>query len=59
LGRRSTRRGSKIAGNFGDDVVDIQKALVRLAGALLSITHEDSRDVGFLRQAALGRMALD
>ena len=49
----------EIAGNFGDDAVDIQKARVRLAGALLSIAHEDSRDVGVLKQAALERMALD
>jgi len=49
----------EIAGNFGDDPVDIRKARVRLAGALLSIAHEDSRDVGILKQAALERMALD
>jgi hypothetical protein len=49
----------EIAGNFGDDAVDVQKARVRLAGALLSIAHEDSRDVGVLKQAALERMALD
>ena len=49
----------KIAGHFADDAVDIQKARVRLAGALLSIAHEDSRDVGVLKQAALERMALD
>ena len=41
------------------DPVDIQKARVRLAGALLSIAHEDSRDVRVLKQAALERMALD
>jgi hypothetical protein len=49
----------EIAGNFGDDAVDIQKARVRLAGALLSIAHEDSRDVGVLKRAPLERMALD
>jgi len=49
----------EIAGNFGDDAIDIQKARVRLAGALLSIVHEDSRDVGVLKQAALERMAQD
>jgi hypothetical protein len=49
----------EIADNFGDDAVDIQKARVRLAGALLSIAHEDSRDVGVLKQAALERMVLD
>jgi hypothetical protein len=49
----------EIAGDFGDDAIDIQKARVRLAGALLSIAHEDSRDVEVLKQAALERIALD
>jgi hypothetical protein len=49
----------QIAGNFGDEPGDIEKARLRLARALLSIAHEDSRDVGVLRQAALEQMALD
>ena len=49
----------QIAGNFGDEPGDIEIARHRLARALLSIAHEDSRDVGVLRQAALERMALD
>jgi len=49
----------QIAGNFGDEPGDIEKARLRLARALLLIAHEDSRDVGVLRQAALERMALD
>jgi len=49
----------QIAGNFGDEPADIDKARLRLARALLSIAHEDSRDVGVLRQAALEQMALD
>jgi hypothetical protein len=49
----------EISGNFGDDAVDIQKVRIRLAGALLSIAHEDSRDVEVLKQAAFERMALD
>ena len=48
-----------IAGNFGNDVVDAEKARVRLAEALLSIADEDSRDVEVLKRAALQRMALD
>src|SRR5262249_57627480 len=32
---------------------------LRLARALLSIAHEDGRDVGVLRRAALEQMALD
>ena len=48
-----------IAGNFGDDPPDIEKARNRLARTLLSVADDDSRDVGILRQAALERMALD
>jgi len=49
----------QIESNFGDEPGDIEKARLRLARALLSIAHEDSRDVRVLRQAALERMALD
>ena len=48
-----------IAGNFGDDPPDIEKARNRLARAILSIADDDSRSVSVLRQAALERMALD
>ena len=47
-----------IAGNFGDDLVDIEKARLRLADALLSVASEDSRDVEVLKRAALEVMAL-
>jgi hypothetical protein len=50
---------AEIANNFGDDPNDVEKARLRLARALLSIAHEDSRDVEVLRRAALQRMALD
>ena len=49
----------QIAGNFGDDPAEIEKARRELARALLSVANEDSRDVGVLKQAALQRMALD
>ena len=49
----------QISSNFGDEPGDIEKARLRLARALLSIAHEESRDVGVLRQAALELMALD
>ena len=48
-----------IAGNFGDDSPDVERARNRLTRAILSIAHDDSRDVSALRQAALERMALD
>ena len=50
---------AEVSGNFGDDMVDVDKARRRLAKALLSIANEDSRDVAALKRAALQRMALD
>ena len=50
---------AEIAGNFGDDLIDVEKARLRLADAILSIADEDSRDVEVLKRAALARMALD
>ena len=50
---------AEIADNFGDDTIDAEKARLRLAKALLSIAHEDSREVDVLKRAALQRMALD
>jgi len=38
-----------IAGNFGDDPSDVEKARARLARARLSIAHKDGRDVPVLR----------
>ena len=48
-----------IAGNFGSDPQDIERARLRLARAMLSIASEDSRDVEVLKRAALEQMALD
>jgi hypothetical protein len=50
---------AEIAGNFGDDPEDVEKARQRLAKAMLSVASKDSREVGVLRRAALQRMALD
>jgi hypothetical protein len=49
----------QVAGNFGDDTSDAERARLRLARALLLIAHEDSHDVDVLKRAALERMALD
>ena len=48
----------QIAGNFGSDPNDIERARHRLATALLSVATEDSRDVPVLVRAALETMAL-
>jgi hypothetical protein len=50
---------AEVAGNFGNDPFDVEKARLRLAKALLSVANEDSRDVTVLKRAALQRMALD
>ena len=50
---------AEIAGNFGDDSIDVEKARLRLADAILSIADEDSRDVEVLKRAVLQWMALD
>jgi hypothetical protein len=47
-----------IAGNFGNDPQDIEKARLRLAHAVLSVAYEDSRDVEALKVGALEAMAL-
>jgi len=47
-----------IAGNFGNDPSDIERARLRLANAMLSVASEDSRDVAVLARAALEAMAL-
>jgi hypothetical protein len=47
-----------IAGNFGDDRHDIERARLRLATALLSVASDDSRDVEALKRGALQAMAL-
>ena len=49
----------QVAGNFGEETTDAEKARLRLARALLSIARENSRDVNALRRAALEQMALD
>jgi hypothetical protein len=49
---------AQIAGNFGDDAGDIERARLRLANAMLSVASEDSYDVAILVRAALEAMAL-
>jgi hypothetical protein len=49
---------AQIAGNFGGDPKDIERARFRLADALLSVASEDNRDIEVLKRAALEAMAL-
>jgi hypothetical protein len=59
LGKAFDAAWSEIAANFGSDAMDIERARLRLARALLAIAGEDSRDSDVLKRAALERMALD
>ena len=59
IGQAFDQAWKEIAGNFGNDPFDIERARLRLANAVLSIADDDSRDVTVLKRAALQRMALD
>jgi hypothetical protein len=59
IGQAFDKAWIEIAGNFGDEPGDIDRARYRLATAFLSVADEDSRHVDVLKQAALERMALD
>jgi hypothetical protein len=58
IGQAFDAAWADIAGNFGNDPLDIEKARLRLANAVLSVAHEDSRDVDVLKKGALEAMAL-
>ena len=59
IGQAFDEAWQEIAGNFGSDPQQIEAGRLRLAEAVLSVAHEDSRDVRVLKRAALQRMALD
>ena len=48
----------EIAGNFGDEPADVERARTKLAAALLSVASEDGRNVEALKKGALQAMAL-
>lgn len=58
LGRAFDQAWQAIAGNFGDDPHDVERARMRLAEALLSLASENSRDVEALKNGALQAVAL-
>ena len=58
LGQAFDEAWASIAGNFGDEPYDIERARLKLAGALLSVASDESRDVDALKNAALQVMAL-
>jgi hypothetical protein len=58
MGQAFDAAWQQIAGNFGNDQQDIEKARLRLAHALLSVASEDSRDADALKTGTLQAMAL-
>ena len=52
IGQAFDEAWASIAGNFGDDPKDIEKARHRLANAMLSVASEDSRDFEKMRRYA-------
>src|SRR5436190_5841419 len=53
LGQAFDEAWASIAGNFGDEPLDMEQARLKLAKALLSVASEDSRNVEVLKKAAL------
>jgi len=58
LGQAFDEAWASIAGNFGDEPLDMEQARLKLAKALLSVASEDSSNVEVLKKAALQVMAL-
>ena len=58
IGQAFDEAWAQIAGNYGNDAQDIDKARMRLAEAMLSVAAEDSRDAEALKNGALQVMAL-
>jgi hypothetical protein len=48
----------EIAGNFGNDLPQIEAARLKLATTILSIATDDSSDVEVLKKAAIEQMAM-
>jgi hypothetical protein len=59
IGQAFDKAWLEVAGNFGDEPGDIERARYKLASALLSVANEHSRDVEVLKRDALERMALN
>jgi hypothetical protein len=59
MGQAFDEAWQSIAGNFGEEPQEIERARLRLANALLSVATEESRDVAVLKRGALQAMALN
>jgi hypothetical protein len=59
IGQAFDEAWAEIAGNFGDNPIQVDNARLRLAEALLSVATEESTDVAALKRGALQAMALD
>jgi hypothetical protein len=59
MGQAFDQAWAEIAGNFGQDPIQIESARLRLADAVISVTTEGSTDVAALKNGALQAMAFD
>src|SRR5215813_12942452 len=58
VGQALDEAWAQIAGNFGNDPSEIERARLRLANAMLSVASEDSRDTAVLVRSALDAMRI-
>ena len=59
VGEAFDQAWAQIAGNFGDDPLEIESAKLRLAEAMLSVATDGSTDVAALKAGGLQAMAMD
>ena len=52
IGQAFDEAWKEVAGNFGDDQQDIEAARLKLANAVLSLAHEDTRNVDVLKRGS-------
>jgi hypothetical protein len=58
IGQAFDQVWADIAGNFGDSPLEVARAKMRLAKAMLSVATEGSTDVAVLKAGALNEMAM-
>ena len=59
VGEAFDQAWAQIAGNFGNDPLEVESAKLRLAEAMLSVATDESTDVASLKAGALQAMAMD
>jgi hypothetical protein len=59
MGEAFDQAWAQIAGDFGDDPLEVESAKLRLAEAMLSVATDGSTDVAALKAGGLQAMAMD